>query len=64
MKFWQRRKQEKLYKQWAKHDGLAPESMPPPEMPAETKIGAGEESRFYRFKVKIRDMVEKILGLK
>ena len=64
MESWRRRKQDRLYKQWVEHSELSPESIPPPETPAETKIGAAAEGRLYRFKVRIRDTVEKILGLK
>ncbi len=35
MKYWQRRKQERLYKQWAEHAELPPEAIPTPEVPAE-----------------------------
>ncbi len=69
MKFWQRRRQERLYKQWAKHAGLPPEAMPASEMPADMKIGVDiktrveTESWFYRFRVRILDIVRKILGV-
>ena len=69
MKYWRRRKQERLYKQWAEHAELPPESVPQPEVPTDVKIGmdirtrAEEENWFYRFRVRILDIVRKILGV-
>ena len=61
MKFWRRRKQERLYKQWTEHAELSPEAIPPPETPTEIKAWVQEEGWFYRFRVRILDMVRKIL---
>ena len=67
MKYWQRRKQAKLYKQWAEHAELTPEFTPPLEGPADMKPGMDmetpvtERKRFYRFRVRILDTVRKIL---
>lgn len=33
MKYWQRKKQERLYRQWAKYSELPPEAIPPLEEP-------------------------------
>ena len=33
MKYWQRKKQERLYKQWAVHAELPPEAVPPLDVP-------------------------------
>jgi hypothetical protein len=64
MKFWQRRREHKLYKQWTEHAKLPPEAISHPELSTDMKMGAEEESRSYRFRVKIRDAVEKVLRLK
>ncbi len=64
MKFWQGRRQKRLYKQWTKHSRLPPGALSRSEVPADVKIAAEGESRSYRFRVKIRDAVEKILRLK
>lgn len=61
MKFMQRRKQERLYKQWTKHAELPSEVIPPPEMPTDVKTWVEEEGRFYRFRVGILNIVKKIL---
>jgi hypothetical protein len=68
MKYLQKRKQGKLYKQWTKHAGLPPEVSSPPETPVDVKtepvdvkIEAEEADWFYRFRVRILDIVRKIL---
>ena len=61
MKFMQRRKQERLYKQWTEHAELPSEAIPPPEMPIDVRTWVEEEGRFYRFRVRILDIVRKIL---
>jgi hypothetical protein len=61
MKYWQRKKQERLYRQWAEHAGLPSEVVPSPEIPVDIKMGVGEESWFYRLRVWIVDMVKMIL---
>ena len=68
MKFLQKRKQERLYKQWSKHAELPPEAIPPPEMPTpemptDVKTWVEEEGWFYRFRVGILNVVKKILRL-
>ena len=64
MKFWRRRKQERLYKQWAEYAELPPEAIPPPEIPAGMKPEMEEDGWFYQFRVRIRNTVGKILGVK
>jgi len=64
MKFWQRRKQQRLYKQWAEHAGLPYEDVSPHEIPARIKIGAKEEDWFYRLRVRIWEAVGRILGVR
>ena len=67
MKYWQRRKQARLYKQWAEHAELPSEAMPSPEVPTDMKVGMDVRTReregdwFYLFRVKILDIVRKIL---
>ncbi len=64
MKYWQRRKQEKLYKQWAKHAELPPEAIPVSEAATYVQIHVEEESWFYRFRVSIWNAVGRILRVK
>ena len=61
MKYLKRRKQERLYKQWSKHAELPAHAVPPPEMLDEARAWGVQESRFYRFRVRIVDMVKKVL---
>jgi hypothetical protein len=65
MKFLQKRKQERLYKQWTKHAELPPEAAPSVEVPADVnvKTRVAEEGWFYRFRVGILNVVKKILRL-
>jgi hypothetical protein len=65
MGFMQKRKQERLYKQWAKHAELPPEAATSVELPADVnvKMWVAEESWFYRFRVGILNVVRKILRL-
>ena len=75
MKYWDRRKQARLYKQWKEHAELPTESspaksIPPPEMPPDVKVGIdvktglAEDNWFYRFRIRIWEAVGKILGVK
>lgn len=41
MKYWQRKKQERLYKQWTQHSELPPEAVPRFGEPAESGADAG-----------------------
>jgi hypothetical protein len=41
MKFGRKKKEEKLYQQWAKYSALPPEAIPQPEAPHD--ISAGEQ---------------------
>ncbi len=63
MKFWRRRREEKLYGQWAKHAGLPPK--PIPERPAlgDAIVKGEEKDRVYLFKVKILNLVKRILRI-
>ena len=63
MKFWQRRREEKLYRQWAKHAGLSPEAIPQRTASKDMTIKGGEKDRVYLFKVEILNLVKRILRL-
>lgn len=61
MKFWQRRREDKLFKQWTKHAGLPPQAIPPREIPKDMTVKSEEKDRGYQFRVKILNLVKKIL---
>ena len=61
MKFWQRRREEKLYRQWAEHAELPPGAIPQREIPKDMTIKGEEKGRVYLFKVKILNFVKRIL---
>ena len=61
MKFWRRISEEKLYKQWAKYAELPPGAIPQREIPKDITIKGEERDRVYLFKVKILNMVKRIL---
>jgi hypothetical protein len=68
MRFLEKRKQERLYKQWTKHAELPPEAASSLEAPTDAKMTdvkmwVAEEGRFYRFRVGILNVVKKILRL-
>ena len=46
MKYWQRRRQERLYKQWTKHAELPPEAIPTPEVPEQAGMPADIEPTY------------------
>ena len=61
MKFWRRRREEKLYKQWAKHAELPSEAIPQRETPKDMPTKGEEKDRGYLFRVKIVNLVKRIL---
>jgi hypothetical protein len=71
MKFLQRKRQERLYKQWTQHAELPPEAIPLPErpideaptleVPTDIKEWGKERSWFYLFRISILNIVRKIL---
>jgi len=63
VKFWQRRREEKLYRQWAKHAGLPREAIPQRAAPGDVTIKGGEKARVCQFKVKILNLVKRILRI-
>lgn len=62
MRFWKRRREEKLYKQWVKHNGLPPEAIPQRET-AEDRRVRGEEDRTLRYREKLLAIVKKLLRM-
>ena len=63
MRFLDKRKQGRLYKQWTKYAELPSEAASSPEVPTDVKTWVKEEGRFYRFRVGILNVVKKILRL-
>jgi hypothetical protein len=68
MGFLEKRRQERLYKQWTKHAELPPEVPSSHEVPTDAKMTdvkmwVEEEGWFYRFRVGILNVVKKILRL-
>jgi hypothetical protein len=65
MKFLQKRRQGRLYKQWTKHAELPPEVAHSVEVPTDVdvKTWVEEDGWFYRFRVGILNVVKKILRL-
>ena len=63
MKFWQRRREAKLSRQWAKHAGLPPKAAPQRAAPGDATTKREEKDRVYLFKVKILNLVKRILRL-
>ena len=61
MKFWRRIREEKLYKQWAKHAELPPEAIHQRETPKDVTTKGEEKDRGYLFRVKIVNLVKRIL---
>ena len=69
MKFWQRTREKKLHRQWSKHAGLPSKVIPQRETPKDIPMKAKEKDRdrdrdrVYLFKVKILNLVKRILGV-
>ncbi len=63
VKFWQRRREAKLSRQWAKHAGLPPKAITQKETPEDATIKSEKKDRVYLFKVKILNLVKRILRL-
>jgi len=61
VKFWQSRSGKKLYKQWAKHAGLPSDAVPQGGTPKDMTIKGEEKDRGYLFRVKIVNLVKRIL---
>ncbi len=61
MKFEQRLRGKKLYKQWTKHAGLPPDAIPQGGTPKNMPTKGEEKDRVYLFKVRIVNLVKRIL---
>ncbi len=61
MKFWKRRRKEKLYKQWTKHAGLPFEAIPQEEPVGDRKPRGEERDITYRYREKLLAIVKKLL---
>ena len=48
MKYFQRKKQEKLYEQWAEHSELPPEAIPSEESPKDVPVAKEKDRRSLR----------------
>ncbi len=63
MRFWKRRREEKLYKQWAQHNGLPLEAIPKRESAGDSSLRGVERDRTYRYRENILAMVKKLLRM-
>ena len=61
MRFWKRRREGKLYKQWAKHNGLPPEVIQRREAVEDRRIRGEGRDRTYQYREKILAIVKKLL---
>ena len=61
VKFWQKRREKKLYKQWAEQAELPPQVLLPKKIPKGMTTKGEEKDRVYLFKIKILNLVKKIL---
>jgi len=61
VRFWKRRREEKLYKQWAKHSGLPPDAIPQREVAQVGKTGWEERDRLRPYKEKLLAVIRKLL---
>jgi len=61
VRFWKRRREEKLYKQWAKHSGLPLEAIPRREVAQVGKTGGEERDRLRPYKEKLLAVIRKLL---
>ncbi len=63
MRFLKRRREEKLYKQWVKHNGLPPEAIPREEATEGWRIRGEERDRTYRYREKLLAIVKRLLRM-
>ena len=61
MRLWKRRREEKLYKQWAKHNGLPLEAIPRREVVEVRRIRGEERDRLRPYKEKFLAIIRKLL---
>jgi len=63
MRYWKRRRAEKLYKQWVSHNGLPPEAIPREEATEGWRIRGEERDRTYRYREKLLAIVKRLLRM-
>ncbi|MCK4697822.1 MAG: hypothetical protein KAT53_05900 [Dehalococcoidia bacterium] len=61
MRFWKKRREEKLYKQWVQHSGLPSESIPQREEVEVGRIRGEERDRLRPYKEKLVAVIRKLL---
>lgn len=61
MSFWKRRREEKLYKQWMKHNGLPFEAIPQRETTEDRRLRVEKRDRTLRYREKLLAIVKKLL---
>ena len=61
MRFWKRRREERLYKQWVQHSGLPPGSIPQREVAQVGEIGREERDRLRPYKERLLAIIRKLL---
>jgi len=61
MRFWKRRREEKLYKQWVQHSGLPPGSIPQREEAQVGKMGGEERDRLRPYRERLLAVIRKLL---
>ena len=63
MRFWKRRREEKLYKQWVQHSGLPPGSIPQGEVAQVGEMGGEKRDRLRPYRERLLDVVKKLLNV-
>ena len=61
MRFWKRRREEKLYKQWSEHSGLPPEAIPRREVVGGGEVRWEERDRLRPYKERLLAVIKKLL---
>ncbi len=61
MRFWKRRREEKLYKQWVQHSGLPPDSIPQREVAQVGEMGGEGRDRFRPYRERLLAVIRKLL---
>lgn len=67
MRFWKRRREEKLYKQWVQHSGLPPDSIPQQEVAQVGEMGGegrdrrDRRDRFRPYRERLLAVIRKLL---
>ena len=61
MRFWKRRRDEKLYKQWVQHSGLPEGSIPQREVTQVGEMRKEERDRLRPYKERLLAVIKKLL---